>query len=222
METFFYVAGGILVLIALVVSAIGLRKDNFPSAGALRIGVLLVALVVGVTAFAAVELSQEESAHRLEEENIEASEEAVVTTEENAAESGGAPSSSSSDPGDGQGPGDEETEGTDQGGDTPAGDTPAGDPAAGSQVFVENGCGSCHTLADQGDQALGEIGPNLDEALVDKDTAFIETSIVDPSAEVEEGFGDGIMPDDYGSIIESGDLADLVAYLQQATSGSSK
>ena len=38
-------------------------------------------------------------------------------------------------------------------------------------------------------------GPNLDEALVDEDADFIRTSIVDPGAEVAEGFGDGIMPD---------------------------
>jgi mono/diheme cytochrome c family protein len=37
-----------------------------------------------------------------------------------------------------------------------------GDPAAGKQIFADQGCGSCHTLADAG--TSGNIGPNLDDA----------------------------------------------------------
>ena len=37
-----------------------------------------------------------------------------------------------------------------------------GDPAAGKQIFADQGCGSCHTLADAG--TSGNIGPNLDAA----------------------------------------------------------
>ncbi len=48
-----------------------------------------------------------------------------------------------------------ETTGTET---TPSG---AGDAAAGKEVFVAQGCGSCHTLADAG--ASGSVGPNLDE-----------------------------------------------------------
>ena len=198
METYFYVLGIILVLLALGVSAVGIRNDNFPSAGMLRIGVLVVALVVAATAYGAVKLSQDEQEHRLEEENVAASEEAASTTEEDTAVAGeGTPEAEQASPEDGSGQG------------------PSA--AAGEQVFVDNGCGSCHTLADQGNAAQGTIGPNLDVELVDKDAAFIETSIVDPSAEVEEGFGDNIMPSDYGTKLSPDDLASLVAYLQQAT-----
>ena len=74
-----------------------------------------------------------------------------------------------------------------------------GSAADGPRVFVDNGCGSCHSLAELGTDAQGTIGPNLDEALVDKDAKFIQTSIVDPSADVAEGFPDGTMPQDYKS-----------------------
>jgi len=206
METFFYVMGGILVLLALVISAIGMKSKDFPSAGVLRVGVLIVALVVGATAFGAVELSQEEAGHRLDEENIEAAEEAEVTTEENAAEAGGGPNSGSANIDDG----DETSEGRKQAAD---------DAANGEEVFLAEGCGGCHSLAALGDQAGGTVGPNLDEALVDKDAEYIETSIVEPDAEIAEGFGEGIMPDDYEQVLDDEQLQSLVAYLQQATQG---
>ena len=207
METFFYVMGGVLVLLALGISAVGIRReDDFPSMGILRVGVVIVALVVGATAYGAVQLSEDEQQHRLEEENVEASEEAAVTTGENAAEAGGGSASS------------EAESQVDGSGEGPPEGAPA-DAGDGEAVFLGNGCGSCHTLAALGGEAQGSIGPNLDEALVDKDAAYIETSIVDPSAEVATGFGDNIMPADYGSSIEPQDLEALVAFLQQSTQG---
>lgn len=96
---------------------------------------------------------------------------------------------------------------------------PAGDPAAGKEVFasVSPACSSCHTLADAGSSA--EIGPNLDESLQGQDAAFVEESIVDPEAQVAEGFQPGIMPGDYGEKLSEEELANLVAYLLQATGG---
>ncbi|MBA2523718.1 MAG: c-type cytochrome, partial [Solirubrobacterales bacterium] len=95
----------------------------------------------------------------------------------------------------------------------------AGDATAGKTVFLSSGCGSCHTLADAGPGAVGQIGPNLDVELANQDEGFIMTSIIDPSAEVEQGFGDGIMPQDYETQLSSKELADLVAYLS-ASAGS--
>src|SRR5262249_22994658 len=48
---------------------------------------------------------------------------------------------------------------------TPAQTTPAtepGDAAAGKQIFMDQPCGDCHTLADAG--TSGSIGPKLDDA----------------------------------------------------------
>lgn len=218
METVFYIAGIALILIALAISLIGIRSESFPSTGVMRAGVAFVALVVVVVAYSAIGSAQDEQQKRRDEANREAAVEAeAVTADNEASGSGEIPNPAA------QGPGPrDETDGApvspDQG---PGAGTKlaSGDPKAGAGVFIDQGCGSCHTLAAAGDSALGQIGPNLDEALVDRDTTFIQTSIVDPGAFVEEGFGDGIMPVDFGDVIASKDLANLVAYLSQSTSG---
>jgi cytochrome c oxidase subunit 2 len=87
-----------------------------------------------------------------------------------------------------------------------------GDPAAGKQVFDAQGCGSCHAFEPAG--STGNVGPNLSEALKDKDAAFIQQSIVDPNAVIAEGFQPNIMPQTYGSQLSDKQLADLVAFLQ--------
>ena len=50
-----------------------------------------------------------------------------------------------------------------------------------------------------------------------KDAAFIEESIVDPSAEIAEGFSDGLMPRDYGDSLQPAELDALVKYLAEVT-----
>ena len=108
-------------------------------------------------------------------------------------------------------------------GETPTGEAPpaeaAGDPAAGKEVFdsAEPACGSCHTLEAAGSSQT--LGPNLDEGLADKDADFIRESIVNPDAEVTEGFSDGLMPEDYGEKLSDQELDDLVAFLVDSTSG---
>jgi mono/diheme cytochrome c family protein len=88
-----------------------------------------------------------------------------------------------------------------------------GNPAAGKKVFDDNGCGGCHTFKAAG--AKGKIGPNLDDALKDKDAEFVKTSITDPNAEIASGFQPNIMPQNYGSQLTSQEIADLVAFLTQ-------
>jgi mono/diheme cytochrome c family protein len=90
-----------------------------------------------------------------------------------------------------------------------------GDPAAGEQVFAANQCANCHTLQAAG--ATATIGPNLDETLQGKDPGYIRESIVNPSAQIAEGFQDGLMPKDYGEKLSDEELANLVAFLAQAT-----
>ena len=60
-------------------------------------------------------------------------------------------------------------------------------------------------------------GPDLDEGLEGKDEAFIEQSIVDPSAEVTKGFSDGIMPPNFGDTLQPAELDALVKYLAEVT-----
>jgi cytochrome c oxidase subunit 2 len=93
----------------------------------------------------------------------------------------------------------------------------------GKAVFEEQGCGSCHALADAG--STGELGPSLDRLREQADDAgrpleeFVRESIVNPDAYVEPGFSEDVMPETYADLPEQ-QLDALVEYLvQQAGSG---
>ena len=87
-----------------------------------------------------------------------------------------------------------------------------GDPAAGKALFTSEGCGACHAFKPAG--ATGAVGPDLDTALEGKDAVFIHESIVDPNAEITQGYQPGIMPADFGQKLSAKQLADLVAFLR--------
>jgi len=110
----------------------------------------------------------------------------------------------------------EATTGATETGQTETG-APEGDPAAGRQVFTSAGCTSCHTLSAAGSTA--QTGPNLDEVLQGKDAVFVRESIVNPDAEVAEGFSQELMPENYGEQLSDEQLANLVAFLVESTSG---
>lgn len=88
----------------------------------------------------------------------------------------------------------------------------------GAQVFANNGCGGCHTLAEA--QSGGTTGPNLDEALPGQSAAMIEKSIVDPNAEIVKGYPANVMPQDFGQTLSAKEVEDLVQYLLQGTKSS--
>ena len=95
------------------------------------------------------------------------------------------------------------------------GGRPEGDAAAGEAVFTDAGCNGCHALEEAG--ATGQTGPDLDESLKGKDTNYIDEAIVVPNADIAEGYGRDIMPQDYGERLSSKQIADLVAFLDEAT-----
>lgn len=86
----------------------------------------------------------------------------------------------------------------------------------GAQVFADQGCGGCHALVEAG--TTGQIGPALDEALLDKDEDYIRTAIVDPNAVLAPGYGAGVMPADYADDLSEEEIDVLVDYLSEATS----
>jgi mono/diheme cytochrome c family protein len=94
----------------------------------------------------------------------------------------------------------------------PEEEAPAGDPAAGKALFASNGCGGCHTFEAAG--STGAVGPNLDEVLEGKDAEFVHQSIVEPNAEVAEGYNPGVMPS-FQQLSED-QVNDLVAFLTQS------
>ena len=89
---------------------------------------------------------------------------------------------------------------------------PEGDAEAGKAVFADAGCGSCHAFAAA--ETSGTVGPDLDESLQGKDELYIYNSIVNPDAQVAEGFQPGIMPKTYGEQLDDKQLGDLVAFLK--------
>ena len=91
-----------------------------------------------------------------------------------------------------------------------------GDAAAGEDVFsnvADPACGDCHTFGPAGTDST--TGPNLDESLQGDDEAHVRESIVNPDAEVEEGFEAGVMPDDYDEQLSDEQLNALVAFLTE-------
>jgi cytochrome c oxidase subunit II len=72
-------------------------------------------------------------------------------------------------------------------------------------------CGSCHALADA--DTTQQIGPDLDQALQGKDAEFIRESILNPDAQIAEGFNAGLMPKTYGEVMSDAQLDSLVEYL---------
>lgn len=191
-ETLFYVVGGALVVLALVFSFAGMRDEDFPSPRVFRGMVGVFAVLVVLTAVGAVLLARAEQEHRREELNHEAALEAEA--EELAAEESET----------------QEVEGEAAGG---GGETP-GDEADAPALFIEAGCADCHALAAAG--AEGVIGPNLDLALADQDIGFIEKSIIDPGAEIAEGFSDGIMPNTYGQELTRVEIEQLALYIEES------
>jgi mono/diheme cytochrome c family protein len=81
----------------------------------------------------------------------------------------------------------------------------------GAQVFANNGCGGCHTLAEA--NAGGVTGPNLDESITGQSAAMIEKSIVGPNAEIVKGYPPNLMPGNYEQLMSPKELEQLVAFL---------
>jgi hypothetical protein len=95
--------------------------------------------------------------------------------------------------------------GTGTGTTTGGGSPGVGDPAAGKGIFMNNGCGSCHTLDAAG--TSGNIGPNLDEA---KPSLSL---VVDRVTN-----GKGAMPSFKGTLSDK-QIRDVAAFVVNSTSG---
>lgn len=87
----------------------------------------------------------------------------------------------------------------------------------GAQVFANNGCGGCHTLAAA--QSGGVTGPNLDEVLPGQTEAMIHEDIANPNKDIAKGYPPNVMPQSYAETLTSKELEDLVKYLLEETSG---
>jgi cytochrome c len=90
--------------------------------------------------------------------------------------------------------------------------------ARGRQVFLDRGCGGCHTIDGL---TAGTVGPALTNIATVAETRisgtsaedYIHQSIVDPSVHVVEGFPDNVMPKNFEELMTPEQLDDLVAFL---------
>ncbi len=84
----------------------------------------------------------------------------------------------------------------------------------GEQIFTAAGCAGCHTFQPAG--STGTIGPDLDDlasAAGDMPPEeFVRQSILDPDAEITEGFQPGVMPAFEGRLNDE-QVQALVQYL---------
>lgn len=98
------------------------------------------------------------------------------------------------------------------------GAAPASVPGGpGAQVFANNGCSGCHTLAAA--NAGGTTGPNLDEVLPGQSAAMIEESIKDPNATIAKGYPPNVMPATFVETLSPEEIEQLVEYLISETGG---
>jgi mono/diheme cytochrome c family protein len=91
----------------------------------------------------------------------------------------------------------------------------------GAQVFANNGCGGCHTLAAAG--SGGVTGPDLNEVLPGQSTAMVTESIVNPNKEIAKGYPANVMPQNFEQTISAKEINQLAEYLVEETAkGGSK
>lgn len=95
---------------------------------------------------------------------------------------------------------------------------PPGAPGEGpgAQVYANNGCGSCHILAEA--QSAGVLGPNLDQVIPGMSRAMIEQSIVNPAAVQAKGYENAVMPNRFSNLPPQ-DLQDLIDFLVNSARG---
>jgi mono/diheme cytochrome c family protein len=182
----FGLAGTAAVFIAfslIVALVIPRRNPDFPGRRGL-VPFILVTLILMIAMLGAVEVFAKEEHH--------AAAEPGETTPEPAPEPEPTPSPEPPPP-------------------TTTAEQPSGTPEAGRAVFAEAGCGGCHTFEAAG--SSGTTGPNLDESLAGKDAAYVERAIVEPNADIAEGYGPGVMPQTYEDQLSPKQLHDLVAFL---------
>jgi cytochrome c551/c552 len=92
--------------------------------------------------------------------------------------------------------------------------------APGKAIFINQGCGACHTYAPAGPEAKGNIGPDLDKLAQYAKAAnqplatFVHDSIVNPNKYVEKGYPKNVMPKSYASLPAT-DMKDLVDFLSK-------
>ena len=76
-------------------------------------------------------------------------------------------------------------------------------------IIAELTCGMCHKIGDE----AGEMGPDLTTIGATKDKEYLRRALLDPNAEIAEGYDADMMPDTYGTDLSAKEMEMLVDYL---------
>ena len=79
-------------------------------------------------------------------------------------------------------------------------------------LFITYACATCHEL-DSIPQSKGSSDGPVLNGIGSKGADYIRDSILDPSAEVVEGYEDGLMPQDFATQLTAEELDTLVTFL---------
>jgi cytochrome c551/c552 len=84
--------------------------------------------------------------------------------------------------------------------------------ASADAIIAQHACVACHKVAGQG----GEIGPDLSSIGASRDKEYLRRALLDPAADVAEGYPPGIMPPNYGDQLYATELEMLVDYMAES------
>ncbi len=79
----------------------------------------------------------------------------------------------------------------------------------GESLMVQSGCGACHKFASQ----AGAIGPDLSSIGANYDGDYLLRAIVEPNADIAEGYPPNLMPPIYAAQLSKEELDMIVDYL---------
>ena len=79
----------------------------------------------------------------------------------------------------------------------------------GESLMTRHGCGACHKFGTQ----VGAIGPDLSAIGAIRDSDFLRRSIVEPNADISEGYTPNLMPPIYAAQLNPEELDLIVDYL---------
>jgi mono/diheme cytochrome c family protein len=85
----------------------------------------------------------------------------------------------------------------------------------GRELFADEGCDRCHSIAAVG--ANGKLGPRLDTLEADLHDNL--ESIVEPRHDIAHGYPETLMPADFGTRLDDPELQALAAFVTAAAGG---
>jgi cytochrome c553 len=77
------------------------------------------------------------------------------------------------------------------------------------EIIANMGCGACHKIGEE----EGEIGPDLTHIGAKRDKDYLRRAILDPNADIAEGYDPDMMPDTLGDDLSAKEMEMLVDYL---------